>query len=386
MSNLSCSTSNLSRDSVTDDLWVLEGGLRTSGLYSAVFLIVYVLVGVPANVFIIASTIKLKLYQQPAFIPLLNLSLTDLLMCVLMLPLTIASGVAGEFPLGASDHMRCQVCQSGVAILVLLYVSIYSVMLISVDRFLFIKFPLRYEKVVTVGRMLAAVSLTWLLCVAVSVLPVLGFGRMYFSLYIATCILNFAESEPFLILLVILALLPISVFILTDLWIVCIVQRHLRQIYVLYRACSDDAQKRQLARELNTKVRSTRNRKQLNLVRVFGAIFFANVFTWLPIIGLAFASVVVGIDGVPADYTSCAYLVLMAQFVLHPIVMISLVSEVHEPILKLWRRRNTGLAVELGTTLQDSKLCGTKLCGCGIFNACSAAVLADTGHTVVASN
>ena len=401
MSNLSCSSSNLSRDSVTEDLWVLEGGLRISGLYTAVFLIIFVLIGVPANVFIIASVIKHKLYRQPAFTPLLNLSLTDLLMCVLMLPLTIVSGVAGDFPLGSSDYIRCQVCQSGIAILILLYVSIYSVMLISVDRFIFIKYPLRYEKLVTVKRMFVAVFLTWLVCVGVSILPVFGFGRMYFSPFIATCIINFTESEPFLILLVILALVPISVLLLTDMWILCIVQRHLRQIYVLYRSCSDDAQKQQLARELNRKIKSAHNRKQLNSVRVFGAIFFANVFTWLPVIGLSFASVVVGIDGVPANYTACAYVMLMSQFVLHPIVMISLVSEVYRPILKMCRRKNSaGLAVELGrnrneggsagltveldATLQDCKLRGTRLsscvCGCGVIFACSAAVLADTGH------
>ena len=385
MFNLSCSNSNLSRDSVTEDMWVLEGGSRISGLYTAVFLIIFVLVGVPANVFIIASVIKHKLYRQPAFTPLLNLSLTDLLMCLLMLPLTIVSGVAGEFLYGSSDYIRCQVCQSGIAILVLLYVSIYSVMLISVDRFIFIKFPLRYDKVVTVKKMLAAVFLTWLVCVGVSVLPAFEFGHMRFSPSIATCIIGFRESEAFLILLVILALVPISVLLLTDMWILCIVQKHLRQIYVLYRSCSDDAeQKQQLARELNRKIKSTRNRKQLNIVRVFGAIFFANVFTWLPIIGLAFTSVVVGIDGVPTDYTACAYVMLMSQFVLHPIVIICLVSEVYQPILKLWRRKKSaGLAVELDTTLHDCKLCGTRLsfcaCGCVFFYACSAAVL-DTGH------
>lgn len=380
-SNLTCSTGNLSRHALTEDLWTLEDELRTSGLVVAVVLIFYVLIGVPSNFFIIASIAKHKLYQQPAFIPLLSLASTDLLICIVTLPINIMSGIAGKFPLGGSDHARCQICQLGSVFTILLYVSIFSVTLISVDRFIFIRFPLRYETYVTVRGMVLAIVVAWLISIVVGILPAFKFGQLYFSPYIATCTINFSESKYFVLLLVLVVTVPISVLLVTNLWVLCIVQKHLRRIYALYRSCSSDDHKQQLYRKLNGCIRSERNRKQLNIIHAFGAIFFANIFTWLPLIGLFAASATVGLDAVPVGYAAFAYLVCVSQSVLHPLLQISAVSEIKQPILKLWRRCSGSTAPEEATPHKD---CGRKhgLCGCGLFGTCSAAMLPEfTGGT-----
>ena len=81
---------------------------------------------------------------------ILNLAVSNLLTCALIFPFTIITGIAGEFIYGASDHVRCQICQLGVVYLVLTFVSLNSLALISVDRFLYIKKPLHYNMMVTI--------------------------------------------------------------------------------------------------------------------------------------------------------------------------------------------------------------------------------------------
>ena len=339
MSNLSCCCANLSREESTDELWLLEGENRTAGIIIAVVLCVYILVGVPANVFIIVSVVKHKLYQQPGFLPLLNLAITDLLICMVVMLMNTVSGIAGTFPFGSSDQVRCQFCKlTSVVVIAVYYSSIFSVTLVSMDRFVFIKWPLRYEVVVTASKMVLALVFIWLLSIVISLPPLFGFGQFYFSKIVATCTVDFGRSGGYLLFVVVITLIPVCILIVTNVWLVVIVQRQLRQVYRLYKSCTSEAQKQQFTSELNSKIKSKRNRKELNLIRVFVTIFFANVFTLLPVIALSIASVFVGIANVGLGYAVFSHLVWVAQFVLHPLLEMSIVSEIKQPLLRAWHK------------------------------------------------
>lgn len=392
MSNLSCSSENLSREFVTEALWVLEGEVRINGLVTAIVLIFIVLAGLPFNGFIIGSIFKHKLYRQQSFIPLLNLAISNLLICLLVLPMNIVSGIAGSFPFGNSDFTRCVVCQLASIHTTLLFASIFSVTLISVDMFIFIKFALRYEHLVTVKRMSVALVAVWLVCIVIGILPMLRFGRLYFSSYIANCTVAFSESKFYLLLL--LAVLVPNIFVLffTNIWILCILQKHLRKIYMLYKS---DPGRGQLVKKLNDSIKSKRKRKQLNIIRVFGAIFFVNIFTFLPVIVLFLASATVGLDEVPLGYTAFSYLLLVFQSVLHPLLESTIMSELKSPFLALWHNNmhccfrpalesSTG-TLEIATSTDSADNAGTLLCPrwcvCGLCGACSAAILSDLAIT-----
>ena len=66
-------------------------------------------------------------------------------------------------------------------------VSIYTVSLIFVDRVIYLKKRLTYECIVTPWRMFFAIVAIRILSIAVSILPLFGFGEVGYNPNLATC-------------------------------------------------------------------------------------------------------------------------------------------------------------------------------------------------------
>ena len=110
---------------------------RTSGLVTAVFLLLFLVIGLPWNLLVIVTIVKQKLYTQPTIILLLSLVVTDLFMLVFHLPLVMVTGYSGEYVFGSSDSVRCSVCSNTGFVSVLCSVnSIFTIALMSIDRFM----------------------------------------------------------------------------------------------------------------------------------------------------------------------------------------------------------------------------------------------------------
>ena len=69
-----------------------------------------------------------------------------------------------------------------------------------------------------------------------------------------------------------------------------------------------NSEKEQRRNTLQRKIHKKHNNQQLQLLRVFGAIFIANLVTWLPAIGLAITAPTVNFDLVPAEVIAFAYI------------------------------------------------------------------------------
>ena len=329
MDNISCSDlSNLSHELITEENWLLEGQYRVNGLVIAVVLVCFVLIGVPFNILIVGSVIWNKLYDQPSSTPLLNLAITDLLIFIFVVPMNIVPGIKGSFFFGSNDFERCQYCMTGIIFSILIYESFCSVALISFNSFIFIKFPFRYDQIVTVKRMVISILVTWLFTISISLPPIFSFGSIHYSFWVAVCVVDFNSTE-YLIVLVASSLIPLFVIVFTNVWLLVIVQRHLRQIYTKNRES--------LPQEVNNRLNTEYNKKQLNVLRTFVAIFITNVFTWIPVIVLA---VIFSILSVPIGYASFAYLVFVSQSMFHPILAFCLITEIKEPIIKLCSKHN----------------------------------------------
>ena len=125
--SISCNVENLSRNSVTPEYWdsaSISGEFSANSTAIAVILLLFLLVGLPANVVIIVSILHQKLYKEATHILLLNLAISDLLFCVLIIPINVTAGFAGGYIFGGSDYVRCQVCKTGVIFTAL---SVFSV-------------------------------------------------------------------------------------------------------------------------------------------------------------------------------------------------------------------------------------------------------------------
>ena len=67
-----------------------------NGNITAGFALLFFLVGLPWNALVIGIILKKKLFTHPTYMLMLNLTIANLLVCVLVLPLFIVTGFIGR--------------------------------------------------------------------------------------------------------------------------------------------------------------------------------------------------------------------------------------------------------------------------------------------------
>ncbi len=331
--------SNLSHDSLTPFEWDLaefEGDLVLNSRIVGTIMILFFLIGVPWNILVLISIVKTRLYSQPSSILLLSLAITDLLVCLLIMPFNIITGIAGEFIFGNNDYVRCQVCQLGFLITFLVFLSLFTVTLISIDRLIYLLSPFKYKSIVTTKRVLLALSLVWLLCFVISILPLFRIGQIDFGLAVGTCVVSLVQPEGtqvrsnfyYILGLLVEAVLVILVLIVVNIWIVVIVQKNIITVYKLRRSVFTHQPKKNAPKI---------NKTQLYLFRAFGAIVLTNLVTWFPLMGVAILSAVVEFDQVPTQFITFSYMVFISQSFLHPILESMFVKDIRILIFNHFR-------------------------------------------------
>ena len=332
----SCYEGNLSEVSITPHFWDIPEAARAGVLTTAVFTLVFIVVGLPGNLLIILSILWQRLYREPTHILLLNLAIADLLVCVLVMPFTVMSGFAGRFILGGSDSTKCKWCMIGVIFVALGLFTLHILAFMSVDRFIFVKFPMRYHRIMTRRLSVCCVLVLWLLCIAVSFCPFFGFGDVFFSLNLATCTVeprgatSVAKNVHYYFFLVAVAIVPLSILVLTNTWLVCIVQKQIRITYYAVKQVLPKSQE-QVSSSMRRKLNREGNKKQLQLMRVFGAILLSNVLTWLPLIIRIIITAVKGNDDVYSIWVYVFnYLCITFAAVSHPLIEASLLPDIRK--------------------------------------------------------
>jgi hypothetical protein len=261
----SCLDDNISHNQVTSEYWTVSPKLQPVGFATGFVMLLFLVVGIPSNIFIIIAILLQKLFRQPTHLLLLSLACADLLLCMLVIPLIATAGFAGGFTLGNSDHTRCQVCQTGVSLAALLLFSLHVLALISLDRFLFVKYPLRYSVIVTKKAVLLATVGVGVLCTSLAVLPLFGIGDIHFDHNTFSCSPRFeyrtkvTKNIYYVALLVAEAVLPLSVLLVTNIWVLCIALRHIKEIRKTKRSIQDVSLRKAYHTKLRTKLNLASN-------------------------------------------------------------------------------------------------------------------------------
>lgn len=347
MSNTTLFTcDNASRDSL-DPFWKIEVketdfSESVAGSVISIIAILLLLVGLPWNTLLIVIIIKKHLYKQPAVMLMLNLAIANLLTGLFVLPFNVIVGFTGEYAFGDNDHARCWVCQTGILLTLMPTVAVHMVALMSVDRLLYLKKPLAYPHIVTPARMFVAVVVVWVVSVALSILPLAGIGTVLFSSQVATCILfsegnsRFIPNIYYTIAIVLESSILVTIQFIMYIWILLITRKYLfgklqRKTRTSGNASSETS---------NNAARKEHSRNQLHLVRVFGAIFTANLVTWIPVVisALAFAIAlpITGSYAVPPVIFTITYILWISRTAIHPIVEALLTSEIRETLSKYY--------------------------------------------------
>ena len=79
-----------------------------------------------------------------------------------------------------------------------------------------------------------------------------------------------------------------------------------------------------------------RNKKELHLVHVFGAIFLSNTVAWLPFTVTAILSLAEQLSDKQRSVAfAVSYILFVSQVVLHPLLETAFVKEVRQPLIKM---------------------------------------------------
>jgi len=240
-SNFTCFSDALSRDSVTDAVWDLDPIVpsdRASWIIITIMCFLLILVGIPWNLIVIIIIIRKKICaEEPVVVLLMNLALTDLFLCIYIIPFNLVPGITGEFRFGYSDAVRCKVCQTGIIFVILLLVLLNNFAVMSMDRLIYIKWAIHYYRLMQPWKVVLFVFAIWIVSVVIAIPPVFGFGELQFSTAVGFCTIKFSGSSHltknvyYLGFLVVFIVIPLTILVITNGWVVFIVQKHVRKLY-----------------------------------------------------------------------------------------------------------------------------------------------------------
>lgn len=130
------------------------------------------IVGTIWNLIVLATILLRRMFKDATYILIMNLVISDLLLCGLVLPLNIQSSLSYEFSLGQSDYARCRSCQTiGTLLVIFISVSYFTLALLACDRLFFIKWPFKYSHYVSVKLVSVLIAIVWIMSVILAVLP-----------------------------------------------------------------------------------------------------------------------------------------------------------------------------------------------------------------------
>ncbi len=319
-----------SSNSITLQYWKLQGDEITLGRIFASFLLLFELIGLPWNVLVVIVIVKEKLYHQPAVILLLNLIITDFFNLLLPTPLLMTTGFAGEQILGSTDRIRCITCRLEILLIFSVYNSIFTVALMSLDRFFYIYKPLQYERVaakrVSLFAILVAILLSISLCIIIPLAP----GTAVFIPYFLVCYPQTTFLYP--VILITVGAAGLCVIIVSNLWFSVIVLKTIRKVYSKEDICNTSKLYR-----FKKSITSARCKKQSRLYRVLCALVITSLITWLP---LFFLLLVPHIHSVtfPIELITASLILHYSQVILHPVLETMLIVDIRKPMKNLIAR------------------------------------------------
>ena len=323
--NYNCLIANFSEDSITLSEWTPRRSIFYNRYIVTIVNILFFVIGTPFNVYVIISIFRKHLYNNPTMMLLLSLATADLLICIIVLPVTIITGIADSYIFGDTDYVRCQVCQMGLLFHIFTFASIYTVALISMERFLYIWRPLRYKKYITVKIVRSLIVAAWLLSTAVSVTPLFGFGTLSFGKSALTCTLAFkgysrlAKNTWYLLFLALVGMIPIMTLIVTNVWVFCIALKSTKKHYKTMN-------QQKYVDDLLKRINQEKNKQELRLIKTFIGILVVNVVTWIPALVTLASSTAYGptkssyFKDINVFNNSFIYLTVLSQSVVHPII------------------------------------------------------------------
>lgn len=329
-----CRMSDLSSENVTNStFWSLRDSVGQGGIAIALFESIILLLAFGWNLFIfITFLIKYKLLKEPANILIFAVSITDIFICILIIPFPLVVAASGEFIIGSTDKIRCVFCSfQGYFFMLMTELSIHFLALLSIDRCFLLSKPLKYKTLKPRWTRFIVISIFCILFMSalLALPPAFGFGEWEFNRNFGLCLPRWTPfgNGIYMILLFFEGLIPIIILAVTNIWTYKIVNRFLRRNLERRKSF------RVTQEEIETE-QSAHRSQQSQLVKVFGALFIANIASWSPLLIVMFLLAVLGGDSLPNWIYIIGWFFYLLNPTAHPILESFFIKELRARVVK----------------------------------------------------
>ena len=321
-------TENLSRTGFSNKTaWRIREELHYGTPVVATVLLIFFLVAFFWNLFIIVTfLVKHQLLKEPGNILLLNLAISDFLYAVITIMFSVVTEIGQSFVFGSNDFVRCDLCNfAGVFFMMLIGVAVFTLAVLSVDRFIHLTKALQYNKIMKIWRVLLIIVIIWVLSLLVSLFPIFGFGQYEFNNNFGACLPRFTGENLdsginnyfYVVFIVMELLIPVSVLIITSIWTYKFISKFFKKNHrrkTLYRRESGGVSTGENPED------KQHRKQQIQLVKVFGALFISNIVSWTPLVFVAFLVIFISAERVPGEVYIFGYIAYLTSPVVHPII------------------------------------------------------------------
>ena len=238
------------------------------------------------NVFALAGNVLLylairknpRLCRNTTNLFILSLAFSDILMALLCMPFTAGVFIQGRWVYG---QFVCQL--QGVAFFVLVFVSLETMALVAVNRYVSVTKPAVYRRIFTRRRSLKMIIFIWLLCVAyVALFAGLNWPAFAFDAGKAICHIKISDrayrTAWNVITIVIFALLPMATLFLCYWRVLKSVRRHNAETLRSLRTCSLHGNARAL--------------EDIKISKLILGLIAGFACCWIPSYGIAYTKLV----------------------------------------------------------------------------------------------
>lgn len=233
---------------------------------SATFLCVINIGIIIGNCLVLIIVWRNSKLHEPNYFFLCSLSVADLLVGLIYCPLLIASVIKQSWVFGNS------MCHAhAVTVSISLNASLMNLCAISVDRYFFIRRPLRYTEIVTRRRTFITISFVWFHAIFWAIAPLFGWGELIYEVNTATCKPNWngeglGNKSYALSLAVVCFLVPVVVMILA--------------YSMIYRTARKQLQNMQFPGGVSKEQSTQRNKASKTVLIIIGMFFLCwSVYT-----------------------------------------------------------------------------------------------------------
>uniref|UniRef100_A0A182JDQ9 G-protein coupled receptors family 1 profile domain-containing protein n=1 Tax=Anopheles atroparvus TaxID=41427 RepID=A0A182JDQ9_ANOAO len=181
----------------------LQTGSTLEALTQATIILILAVAIVISNLIVVATYLNFKGPHEVINYYLLSLAVADLLCGLFIVSVSVYPAFYGEW---VYPDVVCRMV--GYLEVTLWSISVYTFMWISVDRYLAVRKPLRYETIQTKTRCQCWMAFTWISAAMLCCPPLLGYNKANYSKETNICMLEWGNMAAYSATLAILVLGP----------------------------------------------------------------------------------------------------------------------------------------------------------------------------------